>query len=459
MQLKSIIEEVGGLRFMVDRLDIQSGVGRRMLLASELMTAKENVEREQSNLQHVFDLLGNDSAPASVDRIRVKLAQIRDIKGTLKNLERGQVLDDIELFEVKHFAIVANEIREIANSKGISPIEFPNLEGTIALLDPDGNCIPSFYIYDAYSAELAAIRKEIKNQPTDSDINHLLEKANAIEDTIRERLSTELAAMVDLMKKSLEHTGKLDILIAKARQAKELQLVRPAISDRITSYQGIFNPQLKELLEQQGKRYQPVDISLDRSICLITGANMAGKTVMLKTVALSQYLCQLGFFVPAAKASVCLVNRIMTSIGDEQSELKGLSAFAAEILKISHIVAAARSDKKLLVLIDELARTTNPTEGKAIVSATANMLNGMGIRGIITTHYSGVKTDCHRLRVKGFIDSIAETVTIDNLSSFIDYSLVDDDSGIVPQEALRIASLLGVDPELVDLAKRTIDPG
>jgi hypothetical protein len=87
------------------------------------------------------------------------------------------------------------------------------------------------------------------------------------------------------------------------------------------------------------------------------------------------------------------------------------------------------------------------------------MLNGMGIRGIITTHYSGVKTDCHRLRVKGFIDSIAETVTIDNLSSFIDYSLVDDDSGIVPQEALRIASLLGVDPELVDLAKRTIDPG
>lgn len=442
---------------MVDRLDIQSGVGRRMLLASELMTAKENVEREQSNLQHVFDLLGNDSAPASVDRIRVKLAQIRDIKGTLKNLERGQVLDDIELFEVKHFAIVANEIREIANSKGISPIELPNLEGAIALLDPDGNCIPSFYIYDAYSAELAAIRKEIKNQPTNSDINHLLEKANAIEDTIRERLSTELSAMVDLMKKSLEHTGKLDILIAKARQARVLQLVRPAISDRITSYQGIFNPQLKELLEQQGKRYQPVDISLDRSICLITGANMAGKTVMLKTVALSQYLCQLGFFVPAAKASVCLVNRIMTSIGDEQSELKGLSAFAAEILKISHIVAAAKSDKKLLVLIDELARTTNPTEGKAIVSATANLLNGMGIRGIITTHYSGVKTDCHRLRVKGFIDSIAETVTIDNLSSFIDYSLVNDDSGIVPQEALRIASLLGVDDELVNLAQKAMD--
>lgn len=442
---------------MVDRLDIQSGVGRRMLLASELMTAKEEVERELLNLQHVFDLLDNGAALAASDRIRVKLAQIRDIKGSLKNLERRQVLDDIELFEVKHYAIVANEIREVAISSGISPIDLPNIEGVIALLDPDGNRIPSFYIYDAYSAGLTAIRKEIKKQPTDGDISHLLGQANAIEDAIRERLSNELQAMVDRLKQSLERTGRLDILIAKARQAKEMMLVRPTLSDRVTAYQGFFNPQLKELLEQQGRHYQPVDLSLDRSICLITGANMAGKTVMLKTVALCQYLCQFGFFVPAAKASVCLVNRIMTCIGDDQSEQKGLSAFAAEILTISHIVTAAKSDKKLLVLIDELARTTNPTEGKAIVSATANLLNGMGIRGIITTHYSGVKTDCHRLRVRGFIDGIAEAVTIDNLSRFIDYSLVDDDSGIVPQEALRIASLLGVDDELLGLAQKAMD--
>lgn len=442
---------------MVDRLDIQSSVGRRLLLASEFMTAKENVERELSNLQHVFDLLKKDTCLAATGRIRIKLAQIRDIKGTLKNLERGQVLDDIELFEVKHFAIVANDIREVAASSGISPIELPNLDGVIALLDPDGNRIPSFYIYDAYSAELASIRKEIKSQPADSDISSYLEKADAIEDTIRERLSKELSTMLGILRQSLDNTGKLDILIAKASQAKEMRLVRPEISDRITSYQGIFNPQVKAILAQQGKRYQPVDISLDRSISLITGANMAGKTVMLKTVALCQYLCQFGFFVPAAKASVCLVNRIMTSIGDDQSELKGLSAFAAEILKISHIVAAAKTDKKILVLIDELARTTNPTEGKAIVSATANMLNGMGIRGIITTHYSGVNTPCHRLRVKGFVDNISAEVTIDNLGDFIDYSLVDDDSGIVPQEALRIASLLGVDDELLGLAQKAMD--
>lgn len=142
---------------MVDRLDIQSGVGRRLLLASELMTSKEAIEREHSNQQHLRELLDDDACLSATNTIRVKLAQIRDIKGSLKNLERGQVLDDIELFEVKHFAIVANEIREISNSKGISPIDLPNIEGAIALLDPDGNRIPSFYIYDTYSTELASI--------------------------------------------------------------------------------------------------------------------------------------------------------------------------------------------------------------------------------------------------------------------------------------------------------------
>lgn len=457
MQLKSVIEEVGGLRFMVDHLDIQSGVGRRLLLTTEFMTSKSDIQREISNIQQVFALLSNDTNLATAEKIRTKLAQLRDIKGTIKNLEHGQNLDDIELFEVKHFALFADEIRELATGRSLSPIELPNLEQLIALLDPDGNRIPSFYIYDSYSTELATLRKQQKSQPVADDNSDLLDQSNAIEDTIRERLSQELSAQAATLRKSLENTGKLDIILAKAMQAKTMQLVMPTISDKVTSYQGIFNPQLKDILAQQGKHYQPVDIALDASISLITGANMAGKTVLLKTVALSQYLCQFGFFIPALKADICLVSKIMTSIGDDQSEVKGLSAFASEILKINQIVTTAKSEKRLLVLIDELARTTNPTEGKAIVSATANLLNELGIRGIITTHYSGVNSKCRKLRVKGFAENISGTVTKDNLSDYIDYSLVADDSGMVPQEALRIANLLGVDNQLLEMAKREMD--
>ncbi len=454
MQLKNVIEEVSGLRFMVNRLDIQSSVGRRLLLATEFMTSKSDVVRELTYIQQVYSLLDDATTLAAVTKIQSKLAQLRDIKGTIKNLERGQNLDDIELFEVKHFALFADEIRELATSSNIAPIGLPNLERIASLLVPHGNPLPSFYIYDSYSTELANIRKQLKNQPEAGDSSPLLDQSNALEDTIRERLSKELSAQAATLRKSLENTGKLDIILAKAVQAKAMQLVMPTISDEVTCYQGIFNPQLKDILSQQGKRYQPVDIALDCSISLITGANMAGKTVLLKTVALSQYLCQLGFFIPAQKADICLVSKIMTSIGDDQSELKGLSAFASEILKISQIVTTAKSEKKLLVLIDELARTTNPTEGKAIVSATANLLNEVGVRGIITTHYSGVRSKCRKLRVKGFAENISETVNKDNLSDYIDYSLVDDDSGIVPQEALRIASLLGVDNQLVEMARR-----
>lgn len=456
MQLKSIIEEVVGLRYIIDHLDLQSSVGRRVLLASEFITTKENVEHELSNIQHVVGKLCDKDNSAVIDRIRLKLSQIRDIKGTIRDLERNAILDDVQLFEVKHFAMYASEIREIAE-KSISPIELPNLNSIISLLDPDGNRIPSFYIYDSYSSELAGIRKDIKKQKDDNIISDLLEKANAIEDVIREKLSKELSLHAEVLKTSLNNTAKLDIILAKAQQAVEFQFVKPTIVDETTSYQGIFNPLVKDVLESEGKHYQPVDISLDRGICLITGANMAGKTVLLKTIALCQYMLQFGFFIPATQASICLVNRVLTSIGDEQSELKGLSAFASEILKVNHIVTVAKTEKKLLVLIDELARTTNPTEGKAIVSATANLLNTKGIRGIITTHYSGVNVGCRRLRVKGFVDRIDANVTQSNLSSYIDYSLVDDDSGIVPQEALRIASLLGVDDELLSLAKKEIE--
>ncbi len=91
----------------------------------------------------------------------------------------------------------------------------------------------------------------------------------------------------------------------------------------------------------------------------------------------------------------------MTGIGDEQSELNGLSSFAAEMLNIQAIIAEARAGKKMLVLIDEPARTTNPHEGLAIANALIDLLELLKVRALITTHYSGLKTSCRKLRVKG----------------------------------------------------------
>jgi DNA mismatch repair ATPase MutS len=110
------------------------------------------------------------------------------------------------------------------------------------------------------------------------------------------------------------------------------------------------------------------------------------------------------------------------------------------------------------VLIDELARTTNPTEGRAIVGAVAKHLDNQNLKVLITTHYGGLKVQCRKLRVKGFREDIGDAkITPNNIGDFIDYSLVEDDGVNVPHEALRIAKILGVDEEIVKQAEKLLD--
>lgn len=111
-----------------------------------------------------------------------------------------------------------------------------------------------------------------------------------------------------------------------------------------------------------------------------------------------------------------------------------------------------------MILIDELARTTNPTEGKAIVNAMLDFLTDKGARSLITSHYSGIKARCKKMRVKGFVkEHVKGLLTINNINEFIDYSLIEDTHDSVPQEAMRIARILGVDEELLDKAEEFLD--
>jgi DNA mismatch repair ATPase MutS len=248
------------------------------------------------------------------------------------------------------------------------------------------------------------------------------------------------------------------LLIAKAKQAIQLNFSRPELLKENTRYKAMFHPMIKDELQKQQKRYQEIDIELEKSVCLITGANMAGKTVVLKTLALCQYLCQFGFFVPAEKAGISLVHRILLSVGDDQSEMNGLSSFASEMMSVNQMVELSQSHENVLVLVDELARTTNPVEGLAIVNAVADIFYQNKTRSVITTHYSGLDSKFRKLRVKGLDKDLGDQrITGKNINSYMDYSLVEDNTGEVPHEALRIASLLGINKEIVERAQNQLN--
>lgn len=453
--LRSVLDKVYGLRFIIDQLDIKSSLGKRILMAQPFMISKDQLKNEFSEIERCIKLLYNENHIDLFHAIDLKLIHVKDIHNTIKRISTSTILDDIELFEIKCFAILCQEISSLNSDEKFSLLNLPNLQEVVDILDPDKQNIPHFYIYSSYDNRLAQLRGEQKRiQAEDSEqAEQLRLQSLEIEDEIRENLSLKLEKHHVLLQKALEMVAHLDIIIAKAKQAVCWQSSKPIITDEKTSFKGLFNPQVKNLLELQQKTFQSIDVDLLSTPCLITGVNMGGKTVLLKTIGLAQYLFQFGFYIPATNASMVIVDQILMSMGDEQSELTGLSSFAAEMINVDGIIRKSKAEKRILVLIDELARTTNPEEGKAIVNATLDILSQHNIRCLITTHYSGLNWNGRKLRVKGLqTDKLTDQLTPKNINDFMDYSLVENESEIEDKQALQIARLLGVDEELLEKA-------
>ncbi len=464
------VNKVPGLRFIADALELQSGLGRQHLMKQSYMHIPAEISRQLDMVEAFRELLIKDDSKIITD-LKHSLSEVHDITGTLNSLKPGLVLDDIGLFEIKRFALITNRVKQALHQVGFTALEFRDTDEVILILDPDKQRVPHFYIYDSYSERLARLRKRyadlvsnIKSQTDHDEADDARIQCIEEEDRVREDLSSDLLKhKVDLLE-NLALVADIDLWLAKAGLAVEFKMCKPEIDldNNSTRYIQLFNPSIAEALKQRGKKYQHVDIEFGNEPVLITGANMGGKSVLLKTVALAQSLFQFGFFIPADQAVIVPVEQVMTSMGDEQSELQGLSSFAAEMLKINSIIEAAKAGKSMLALIDEPARTTNPTEGQAIVNSLIDILDSNNVRSLVTTHYSGITSTCRRLKVAGLrTEEFTSAPTIKTINDHMDYSLIElqpvTEGGLsyeddVPREALHIAAILNVDTELLERA-------
>lgn len=453
MNFKRAIEQIGGLKYIVGLLNIRSSAGRKFLLSLPFLTQKDELEKIFDESELLFAKWNDKDNRRAFSVLETKLSQLRDISSTLRHLKERNVMDDVELFEIKHFALLSNAIREVTKEVELTYFRIPDLLQVIDILDPEQKRIPHFYIYDQYSSELTELRKKI-NQATLSDKEALLFEAEKLENNIRREISEKLRPHAKTMQQVLSELARLDVELAKAEQAVALSLSKPEFSSENTEIIEMFHPQVSFALSQQGKAFQKIDIDIPTQPTLITGANMAGKSVLQKTVALIQTMAQFGFYVPVASAKIVPVEKIFISAGDGQDEMNGLSSFASEMLRINEMISAIKKGTKALVLIDELARTTNPTEGKAIVCGMLDFLIENGVRSLITTHYS-IHLPCRKLRVKGFIESKSnEKIDSKNINNYIDYSLEETTDNEVPHEAIKIAEIIGVDDDILERTKK-----
>lgn len=427
------------VRYVVDELPVQSGAARRMLLEREAMRNAEEITAYYDRLRIWLKAISRVANDVPRRNLQFRLQGLKDIGSTLERLAGGAVLDDIELFEVKHMAMLYEEVFKQTEVLSL-PLERLRMEDVIRTLDPDGLRIATFYVYDSYSERLLTLRKQLEKNPTDEQVFIAIQEE---EQRVRNELSQSLRAYAGDLKRGMQLLADTDILLAQAVQAKDWGLCLPQVSkDGKLTLKEMWNPEVAESLRARNREYQRNSIQLGNEPTILTGSNMGGKTIVLKTVGLCQTLFLFGFGIPASEAELPIRDAIYCTMSDGQSVAEGLSSFAAEIRSLNTIVEACRRNENLLALIDEPARTTNPIEGTALVSSLIEVLRKTGRSVLMVTHYTIDAHHCPCLRVRGLEDGM------------MDYSLVEAREGEVPHEALRIAESIGIDPEWLTLARQ-----
>jgi DNA mismatch repair protein MutS2 len=206
-------------------------------------------------------------------------------------------------------------------------------------------------------------------------------------------LADVLRPFVSYLKESISFLGRLDFLRSKALLAIETGSLKPNLcNQRSFKWIQARHPLLMLSLKKQKREIVPSDISLDEEnrILIISGPNAGGKSVLLKTVGLLQYMLQCGLLIPVLDTSETgIFDHLFIDIGDQQSIENDLSTYSSHLYNIKNLLDFA--NQSTLFLIDEFGAGTEPQSGGAIAEAVLETLNDKKAFGVVTTHYANLK--------------------------------------------------------------------
>ena len=403
--------------------------------------------------------------------------RLKDIKTVVNNCLKENILDDVDLFEIKVQALLMEELNILLKKL---PVELKNfnlesMKEMIDALDPDKDRLPTFYVYDSYSAALKMVRdkkkdieKRIFAAKSFEEVSQLKEERLKIlveeereELEVRRQLTSILLKKAEGFLENIDKIGNLDFLMAKVRFAKTYGGIRPEIStDNEIDVTGLVNIEVREMLEAKSKTFTPIDVKLKSGVTIITGANMGGKSVALKTITENLLLFHMGFFVIAEKAKFPLVDFVFFISDDMQDISKGLSTFGAEIMKLKEVNIFLDLGTGFVVF-DEFARGTNPKEGQKFVEALAKYLNDRPTISLMTTHFDGIVRDnMNHYQVVGLKNVDFENLrrkielsknSMELIQEYMDFRLEKADKAEVPKDALNIAKLIGIDKRFTEI--------
>ncbi len=230
---------------------------------------------------------------------------------------------------------------------------------------------------------------------TTPELDDLADRITHAEERHRER---ELGLLAELCARAKEHGERVrelsrriarwDVAQGLAEVAHRYDYARPDVdASDVLCLRDARHPVVERLAA--AGRFVPNDVELSGSrerLWLVTGPNMAGKSTLLRQVALITILAQSGAYVPAAEARVGVVDRVLSRVGASDNVSRGESTFMVEMRETSEILRTAT--RRSLVILDEIGRGTSTFDGLSIAWAVLEYLDeAIGCRALFATHY------------------------------------------------------------------------
>ncbi len=246
----------------------------------------------------------------------------------------------------------------------------------------------------------------------------------------------------------------IDTVSAKAKYAVEIDGVLPLITkQRRLSLVDAYHPLLFLANKRRKEKTFPQSIALEQDgrIIVISGPNAGGKSITLKTVGLLQVMVQSGFLIPVQPQSeVCLFDRILTDIGDNQSIENHLSTYSYRLKMMNHFLR--KCNKNTLFLIDEFGTGSDPELGGALAETFLEVFYEREAFGIITTHYANLKLLANELPHAINANMLFDSKTLEPL-----YKLHLGEAG--SSFTFEVAQKNGIPYSLINRSKKKVEGG